>query len=61
MTTLDSMEDLSEDNPGLTKFLETGEGGVEGVKPRKKYKVPGVKNQIKRVSTRQQRIFRRSK
>ena len=56
---LEELEDLGEDNPELQKFLETGEGGSDGVTVRPKIRVPGVKNQIRRVSARQQAIFRR--
>lgn len=57
--TIEKMEDLDGKNPELQHFLETGEGGVAGVRVRKPYKVPGVKNQIRRVNARQQEIFRR--
>lgn len=58
---IDAMEDVGKDNPAIQSFLETGEGGVEAVKVRQPYKVPGVKKQTIRVNSRQQRILRRTK
>jgi len=56
---LEELEDIGEENPELQKFLETGEGGTVAVKLRPTYKIPKVKNQIRRVNARQQAITRR--